>query len=427
VTTLFPKLPLLDQLLSDSRKRNEFAEMGLVCVQHLLETTGSLFEKLIELGFRAQNIHALGKAYSTDPSVEDRLRELGIRVHPNETQFEWGKYSNQFAIDVKSMWTKAAASFHERGLSRVIALDDGGISIAAAPPNIFTEIPTIGVEQTMSGITLSHDEPPPIPYISVGSSSAKLLIEPDIIRNEVFTKVLPLVTSLRSKTVGVVGTGHIGRAIISGLQAIGANILVNDRRLGGANGLRNITECSLDVLYDRSEVIWGCAGSDHLIDKPWVDGLKGHKTLLSCSSRDVEFGTILRKLPASKNDKYIDRFADVEVKISNWTAHLIRGGFPVNFDRSNESAPLQDIQLTRALLLAGILQAAQCPVKEQSGVMITLDPGIQATIVALWFSLVPHRKIFYSNSTKAFFGVGEWAEHNVLNSSLTSGLVATTN
>lgn len=423
----FPKLPLLDQFPPQPRKQRILADIGLVCVQHLLETTGSLFEKLIELGFRPQNLHVLGKAYSTDRSVHRRLIEMGVQVHSNEARFEYGKYSNQFAKEIQCMWMKAAVSLAQRGVSRVVVLDDGGMNIATVPSAFASKIPTIGVEQTMSGIALNRNEPPPIPFISVGSSPAKVLIEPQIIQREVFTKVLPIVKSLRSKTVGVVGTGHIGRAIISGLLRAGANVLVNDRRVERLSGVRGVKVCELGVLYHCSEIIWGCSGSDHLMDQSWVEDLKGRKTLLSCSSKDIEFGTLLRTLDGPNNGDNKNRLSDVDVKIADWTAHIVRGGFPVNFDGCNESAPIADIQLTRALLLAGILQGTEQPISGNSGDMINLDPNTQAKLVARWFSLVPRRKLAYAHATRAFFGVDGWSERNVLNSTPICDLATTTN
>src|SRR4051794_1700295 len=79
---LFPVLPVLEALSERVAPRflPVFQSTVFVCVQHLLETTGSLFESLIALGARPERIVVLGKLYSTNIAVAERLRQLGIQV-----------------------------------------------------------------------------------------------------------------------------------------------------------------------------------------------------------------------------------------------------------------------------------------------------------------------------------------------------------
>ncbi len=66
-----------------------------MCVQHLLETTGSLIQTLVSLGLNPSNVYILGKAYSSNSSVEERFRRLGTHVVAAGRQQRWGEYSTQ--------------------------------------------------------------------------------------------------------------------------------------------------------------------------------------------------------------------------------------------------------------------------------------------------------------------------------------------
>ena len=108
-TKLFDELPLLDWIASQApRPLESLSGIMLVCVQHLLETTGSLIQTLLSLGLDPKNIHILGKSYSSNPGVENRLRALGVNVAETGRQQHWGEYSTQLTEDVARLWTQVA-------------------------------------------------------------------------------------------------------------------------------------------------------------------------------------------------------------------------------------------------------------------------------------------------------------------------------
>jgi hypothetical protein len=91
--TLFAPLPLLDRIASQvPGPQASLNGVTLVCVQHLLETSGSLIQTLVSLGLNPSNLHVLGKAYSSNSSVEERLRSLGAHVVEAGRQLRWGEY-----------------------------------------------------------------------------------------------------------------------------------------------------------------------------------------------------------------------------------------------------------------------------------------------------------------------------------------------
>ena len=77
-TVLFGELPLLDRIASQAPfPLGSLRGIMLVCVQHLLETTGSLIQTLLSLGLDPRNIHILGKSYSSNPGVEESFEDVG--------------------------------------------------------------------------------------------------------------------------------------------------------------------------------------------------------------------------------------------------------------------------------------------------------------------------------------------------------------
>jgi S-adenosylhomocysteine hydrolase len=381
-----------------------------VCVQHLLETTGSLIQKFIEFGFLPSNIHVLGKLYSTNPGVQRQLRALGINVYESGDDFAWGEYSNQISMDISLMWEQAARAGAFDQVRKIIVLDDGGGCIAAVPPVLAGAIPIVGVEQTMSGITLNRSERPLIPFVGVGSSASKVLIEPRIIQNALFrraTQKTPFGT-----TAGVVGNGYIGHAVCEGLRAAGIQVFTYDKDVYKQSPEEDGACETLEELYKCSDIIWGCTGADHLCEHNLLEYLATEKTLISCSSKDSEFRSALNLINEQPEEKYLNRLSDVVLKTPASSVKILRGGFPINFDGSPESAPAEDIQLTRALLFAGVLQAVSCDDCVGSDLDIDLDPSIQMKIVSRWFELHPQRRSWYSMPTHDVFKSADSVRRN---------------
>jgi S-adenosylhomocysteine hydrolase len=382
---VFPKLPVLESVFPKSSFREETKDIALVCVQHLLETTGSLLEKCIEFGFRPQNIHVLGKLYSTNDLVRDKVQGLGVRVYPTADHFPWGEYGYRLGLDISSMWNRVLQDPNRHRFSKVIVLDDGGASIAAVPLDLARKVRVLGVEQTMSGITLNQ-----------------VVIEPTIIREAVFSRITRIMDIKTMGTVGVVGTGYIGAAIARGLLTLGSEVVVYDQDSDKAADFPVSCE-TLSELYDRSDTIIGCTGNDHLFRQEWLHDLTGVKTLISCSSKDIEFRTLLLTLNDRSEFEFVDRRRDVSFEAGRTRFVVLRGGFPVNFDGTAESVPGCDIQLTRALLFGAILQASAERSDIEAGTCVELSPHLQMNIVKAWFECNPLIRRLYAPSIDTDF------------------------
>ncbi len=392
-TKLFDELPLLDRIASQApRPLESLSGIMLVCVQHLLETTGSLIQTLLSLGLDPKNIHILGKSYSSNPGVENRLRALGVNVAETGRQQHWGEYSTQLTEDVARLWTQVARGLEAQRPDAIIVLDDGGFCIKGMPRCLLDGVPVVGIEQTMSGLSLLG-VPPRFPVIDVASSAAKQWIEPPMISEAVLARLSS--HRLSDSPIGVVGFGNIGKAMTETLGRMQTSIFVFDENTRSEESETTIFCNSLEELYSKSATIFGCTGKDTLAGKDWWPKLTGEKLLISCSSQDLEFRSALLSLNDGNHALVSQRqlTGEVTVPLPEGKLRILRGGFPVNFDGSRESVPAADIQMTRGLLLGAILQAALLIESGQTKPEKTmLLPEVQRLVVSEWIQIRASRR-----------------------------------
>ena len=395
-TVLFGELPLLDRIASQAPfPLGSLRGIMLVCVQHLLETTGSLIQTLLSLGLDPRNIHILGKSYSSNPVVEHRLRTLGANVAEPGRQQHWGEYSSQLTRDVGRLWTQVASAIDAQRPDAVIVLDDGGFCIKGMPRCLLDGIPVVGIEQTMSGLSLLG-VPPLFPVIDVASSAAKQWIEPPMISEAVLAKLSA--HRFSDSSIGVVGFGNIGKAMTETVGRTQTPIHVFDEGRGPGESEKAIFCGSLEELYSKSATIFGCTGKDTLAGQEWWPKLNGEKVLISCSSQDMEFRSALISFNDGNHGPVSQRqlTCEVTVPLSEGKLRILRGGFPVNFDGSKESVPAADIQMTRGLLLGAILQAASLIESGQiNPERIMLLPEVQRLVVSEWIQIRASRRKYF--------------------------------
>lgn len=405
-TARFPILPVLEHAKTIlSRVPDPLADYHVVCVQHLLETTGSLIQAFIDLGCDPQKLHILGKVYSANDSVVERLKALRVRVHHSDMSFEWGRYSEQLLREARDMW----GIVHNESShgDRIIVLDDGGACVETIPETIISSRIIKAVEQTMSGITRYYDRQPPVPVIEVASSAAKTLLESPLIRQAVLERVAAIGVLNKQTIAGVVGVGNIGNAVMHSLIDGCQEVHVFDIDSETTRGLKGVlVSNSLTELVESVDVVWGCTGVDlFATDDSWRD-IRGDKIFISCSSQDHEFRSILTTLNGGQEFDDHDRRSDVTIPLEHGSIRVLKGGFPVNFDGSPESVPGPDIQLTRALLLGGVLQSVHengCPFMR-----IMLNPRTQVAIVRSWLKERSENRSLYDDEITRGFDSESW-------------------
>jgi release factor glutamine methyltransferase len=282
-----------------------------------------------------------------------------------------------FSWDAKVEFLEEVASddlaFQQSAEKPFMVLDEGGGLHAAIPPELTARC--AGVEQTTFGLQTDWK----YPTVLVCRSAAKLFFESQIIARGILRK-LDSLQILPGMNVGVIGLGALGadvaRALLNrGVQTLGSEI--------GATpaDLRSII-VSVDELLARCDVLLGCTGTDVFANVN-LGTISGRKILLSCSSSDVEFRSVLRQLPA------YDCFGTAQGWIGRLHATVLNGGYPINFDRMREWELFEEIILTRKLILEGMLQARSLIGQQPRGVM--LNPAVQLRVVNEWLEQVPER------------------------------------
>jgi hypothetical protein len=405
---VFRPLPVLTEL-SESVACHSGAALQrvlIVAVQHLLESTGSLFEQLLGLGLQPENLIVLGKFYSTCPTVVDELRSLGVCVVNSGVPLPGETFADSFTRDVERLWEVARTRVAtDISIDTIVIMDDGGRAIKATPKRFSRCVGVIGIEQTTSGLA-QKDAWPAIKVIEVAGSAIKRHVEPTLIADAVIAKVQAKLGTLEpTARCGVVGLGNVGAALGRALRADGYWVLGYDVRRADPSAPFEITD-EFPVLVRECEYIFGCTGNDIFAGFEHLPRqVGGMKLLMSCSSEDAEF----RALLAGAKKEYSGPLADVHVRRAESDWRIVRGGYPVNFDGSSISVPSEKIQLTRALLLAGVVQAVSCtrsPMPTPQGEK--LWPRLQRFIFRTWLRQVGREAC--PETTAAFATDLQWLE-----------------
>ncbi len=410
---IFSEYTVLNRLKEKFNFQFNPEEYYIISVQHLLRSTGSMFEAIIDYGFKPQNIYLTGKIYSTHIETQNKLKDLGINVIESDYPKELGFYTQSLENDVRKMWQLLSEKLKPN--SKIIILDDGGYTLKNVPEEILKNHFVCGIEQTTSGIRMQSAFGK-FPVIHVAASAAKVIIEPPIVSEAVKIQLGQIIQELSPKKVGVVGFGHIGKAVVNEFKSV-YDILVYDikNELKG-EVIQDVTYCnSLSDLYNQSDIIIGATGQD-ISDVNWLTNSTGDKTLISVSSGDIEFNNLLRKCEPYLTEDFKSPLQVLDLKTEQGhSLKILRGGMVANFTGTPDSSPGHIIQVTRGLLFSAILQILRDTeqLKSLSGAVM-LDPNFQKEIVQLWFQDQPQRKSDYSEEVLSGFESVEWIEEHSL-------------
>jgi hypothetical protein len=275
------------------------------------------------------------------------------------------------------------------------------------PAEVLANTRVSGVEQTTSGV-VSQESPPPFPIVQVATAAAKRILESPMISRAVLRRLPALEPGTRC---GVIGVGSVGSAVVSRLLERGCEVTVFDRnpaRLQECSIARIAT--SLEQLVYEAQFVFGCTGEDvfaSALDPRWHSG---ETTLVSCSSEDREFKGLLTGTLSGFAFDSQSSSGDYVFQNGSARVRILRGGFPINFDGSATSVPSNEIQLTRALLLGGVIQALLTTKRGSSlgraGRM--LEPRLQATTAATWFGVEPQHQTDFSSETLTGMASEAW-------------------
>jgi hypothetical protein len=229
--------------------------------------------------------------------------------------------------------------------------------------------------------------------VEVAGSAAKCLLEPPAVTSSITRFILPELDGIHpSAPVGIVGLGTVGNDVARTLLRQGRQVSVFDKVRAVSQSVPGARWCSsLQELFERSVCILGCTGEDLFKNVAWIDELRGDRLLASCSSEDIEFRSLLKHRSAVTQGGPLD---PIELPLRRGVIKVLRGGFPANFTGTKNSGSVSLIQVTRALLLAGVLQAAGLVSVPAHGLptRIMLDPKLQA-VVAQAFLIQGRRRL----------------------------------
>lgn len=396
----FPHLPLLDYVerLFDVAARQPLTGYSVLCVQHLLASTGSLLESLARCGADISRMHVVGKAYSTNGAVLESLGRSGMYVDNPLFEGTIGEpYDAVLARHVATAIARVQADLR-RGSSRgLILIDDGGHALSQAGHLIRTPLPIKAVEQTTRGIRVAAALPPRFCIVNIGRSRAKLELEAPLIAASMVQKLKQSLTLGHDlfgdlHDIFLIGYGAVGRAVAFRLSEEGYHLTVFDqaaeiRRVAATEGF-TVAE-TLETTPSRSCVVAASTGG---ISFPAASHgtLKPGSVLANMGSSDLEFAAWELREGAGVRAVYDQngRKLVTSDRAAPWRKHyllnsgrghlyLAKGGFPLDFDGEPDPIPPAAIQLTRSLLLAGVLQSA----RETRLGLVSLDEEVQRQIM----------------------------------------------
>jgi len=235
-------------------------------------------------------------------------------------------------------------------------IDDGGELINIANKMLKRKI--YAVEQTSSGFHKLKDKRLNFPVVNIARSKAKLNHETPYIIKDFLKKLYSKIKkeNFHPKKTLIIGKGILGKELAKKIKfkTDFYDILENKEKL--------------NKILSNYDLIIGATGSTSIQYKLHKKLRKG-VFLISISSSDREFDAVyLRKKLKRKTSIHED------LLIKN--IHLLNNGFPLSFQGNKEESPHKYMQLTRALMLAGIYEA----LNQKKG-LIQLKKEIQDKII----------------------------------------------
>ena len=423
-TTSFKKgsfLPYSPLLMSLSKEIQDYVKINLenthiVGVQHLLPTTYNLFGDVLcnRFSLKPYQCWLAGKCYSTDPETRHYLALSGMHVLPHTMPRYYGKYYEEAMLpDIDALWVAFSKNYSG---GPIIIMDDGGDLIIRMPAALKEKSlhRVIALEQTTNGIMKLEkikvlQGELPCPVINVARSGAKSLESPLI--------AVTIIDRLREMALfqnknlkcGIIGRGFIGKAVLTALKKMGyVKIYVHENNINQRilNGV--IYTERIEDLFTACDIILGCTAEDPFLTtdiEVLLNNLKHPLTLVSCSSGDTQFGSILRYIQTQHKEEVSDIMADI-VYGENQYLKILQGGFPINFTRNGLCDPEELFSFTRGLLMAGVINAYELLIllmhigNNQQIIendFIQLSPGLQKITIAQWIHHSPYAKKMYGN------------------------------
>ena len=325
--TLMSRMPALRELVRMLAPDQPLAGFELAAVQHLFETTETLFDALFACGLVPERSLLSGKPYSTDDEVQFSLMRRGMNVTMvGRAGHEGAREADHEALFQTPLAREAVAKgrITEEGLNdpsvihllrlftseraadpdqRFVLLDEGG-KLLKALHAVFPEHASrcVAIEQTMRGVQVLEGVELRCPVINVAESWLKKLYESPMIGESIVDDVenqLAMVgehVRIEPKEATVLGFGAVGQEVAASLLRRGYRVrvwdpLLDDPVRGAAMRERatrmGVEMPSRDECLAQGHVVFGCSGRGSLGASEW-DALPKDAVLVNAASGQHE-------------------------------------------------------------------------------------------------------------------------------------------
>ncbi|MBI2378512.1 MAG: NAD-binding protein [Deltaproteobacteria bacterium] len=359
------RLPMLEAALEDLEGNQPLRTKNVLMVSHFLATTVPLALAMKRAGAELENTVMVGTPYGSNTTVVDTLRDLGFDLRvPKLSVADYRKAVEKGLDD--------AVARHRKNGQNVVVLDDGGL-VADLLHSSSKYADVRGafklVEQTTGGVIVSEKHALETPIINAARSKSKMREAPYIgqaVAEKVCQGLQRIGTKLSAKKAVVIGFGTVGKELAKQLRQQGAKVVVIEpsetRRNAAKDAGFSVSE-SVKKHLASADVLIGCTGTRSLSIED-VRQLKPGATIASASSKQTEFpmDEVKKEARAAKPiepDVPVVTLPSFEYSFGRKSLTVLGDGWPVNFDGDVEDIAAEDIQLTRAIMFSGALQASR--------------------------------------------------------------------
>jgi hypothetical protein len=444
-----PTHPILTLPILDSMVQRVLANLNLgdlqhtviVGAQHILETTASLFNAVIKTGVPPENIWAIGKIYSTSLPVAKTVMKLGINLMDDAIPKTPDGYNKANRLAIQNMFNKLGGFIKEKGIKKIIVLDDGGRVIELTPEDFRTNFHVAAIEQTRGGLYSPGVHSFLSPLIPVAQAAIKTrFLEPLMIAKALFRteKAIKSLGLSKDKVCGVIGNGAIGGALVDYFLKNGFTVIAYDQSSEAFKGLNGKNLCRVSRVEEviaNASFIFGCSGQDVTRGIDIFSLADRDKVLVSTTSEQKEFFTWLQVMTmilhrdSGDQSTNFNPLGDMICTNSNGRSITIKNmGYPFNFpivDSAGDwvqpwNVPAHHIELTQCAMYAAFVQATLSAAKPVfDGVTInrakmhSLNPYMQRYIALSWWMREGHEFCnLYPQSKVDFFKSIQWIQDN---------------
>jgi len=343
--------PLLKAITDAFPKSNKSLENVHICAcQHLMEPQEKMFTLLSDFGIPKENMHMIGKIYSTSFEILKELQDSGFDA--KQPAFDHNiSFDNQHEENCENLFSDFIKKLD--GESVVIVIDDGAELL-----NVFNEqkdklpnaVKIIGIEQTSSGFRKLENQQLSFPIINVARSKIKLDKESPLIARLGCDRIEEVTRhyNITEPRILVVGLGPMGNNVMLILQEAGYFIIGHDTAFHSEKELADF------IIENKINVLIGVTGKNIFTQEQAIklnEKIADKVYLISMSSSDREFPSMFLRGGNAKSE-------DSPHNDIVWNhLVLINNGFPITFKgKRYESTPIE-IEKTIALLYGSALYA----------------------------------------------------------------------